>query len=248
MNAPRVKFALDFPQGHVLFTETQGAYFLPHHGLDGFQIYGERKELFGKNAITVRANPSTGDGEYSVVHEFTPSGQLSDARLVTRGQTFHGTLADAETVNNLNGALAQKAITLHNQQDTQPDRIFNAACFSDGRLLLQLHNRSELYIGTPGNFEKVDAQLVVQGGNSMYYRTPAGEDISLPYGYGGPNHETPSFKGEYIAYIKVSGDGDPAQFGLTIDRGIPKHLSPVSPEVQPVATAKPPAGPGAPKS
>ena len=48
-----------------------------------------------------------------------------------------------------------------------------------------------------------------------------------------------SFKGEYIAYIKLNGN-DPAQFGLTIDRGIPKHLSPVSPEVQP-ETPKAPA-------
>ncbi len=239
MTTPRVKFAIDFPQGHVLFMENQGAYFLPHHGLDAFQIYGERKELFGKNAITVRANQTTGDAEYNVVHEFAGDGSLSDARLVTRGQTIHGKLADAETVNNLNGAFAQGGITLRNTQDTQPDTIFNAARFSDGRLLLQLHNRNELYIGTPGPFEKVDAQLYVQGGNSMYYRTPDGQQIDLPYGYGGPNHETPSFKGEYIAYIKVEKNGDPAQFGLTIDRGIPKHLSPVSPEVQPEAPKAP---------
>ena len=245
MTTPRIKFAIDFPQGHVLFMENQGAYFLPHHGLDAFQIYGERKELFGKNAITVRANKDTGDTEYNVVHEFAADGTLGDARIVTRGQTTHGKLADAETVNNLNGALAQNAITLRSTSDTEPDRIFNAARFSDGRLLLQLMNRNELYIGTPGNFEKVDAQLYVQGGNSMYYRTPDGQKIDLPYGYGGPNHETPSFKGEYIGYVKVNGNGDPAQFGLTIDRGTPKHLSPVSPEVQPEAPKAP--APHAPK-
>lgn len=240
MTAERIKFAIDFPQGHILFTDKQGMYFLPHHGLDAFQIYGERKELFGKHAATVRTNKSTGDAEYSVVHEFAGDGSsLSDARIITRGQTTHGKLADAETVNSLNGALAQNAITLRSTRDTEPDTIFNAARFSDGRLLLQLMNRNELYIGTPGNFEKVDAQLYVQGGNSMYYRTPAGEQIDLPYGYGGPNNETPSFKGEYIAYIKLNGN-DPAQFGLTIDRGIPKHLSPVSPEVQP-ETPKAPA-------
>jgi len=230
MTQPRVQFALDFPQGHILFLGNQGAYFLPHHSMDAFQIWGERKELFGKNAITVRGDRTTGAESYSVVHEFANDGKLLDARLVGTAATFHGQLADAETINNLNGALAQNALNLHSVRDTEPDRIFNAARFADGRLLIQLHNRNELYIGTPGNFEKVDAQLYVQGGNSMYYRTPEGEKIDLPYGYGGPNGEAPSFKGEFLAYIKVNDNGDPAQFGLEIKRGI-KHLSPFSPEV-----------------
>ena len=240
MAQPRVQFALDFPQGHILFLENQGAYFLPRHSMDAFPIWGERKELFGKNAINVQADRSAGTEGYSIVHEFSETGQLSDARLVSKTQTFRGTLADTETLNSLNGALAQNALTLHSMQDMEPDCVFNAARFADGRLLVQLHNRNELYIGTPGNFEKVDARMYVQGGNSMYYRTPAGEEINLPYGYGGPNNETPTFKGEPIAYIQVKDNCNPAQFGLQIDRGI-KPLSPFSAEVLPAGAA--PAAP-----
>jgi len=231
MAQPRVQFALDFPQGHILFLDNQGAYFLPRHSMDAFQIWGERKELFGKNAINVQGDRTSGTKGYSVVHEFAEDGKLLDARLVGPSGTVRGQLADADTLNSLNGALAQNAMALHSVRDTEPDRVFNAARFSDGRLLIQLHNRNELYIGTPGSFEKVDAEMYVQGGNSMYYRTPAGEEINLPYGYGGPNGEAPSYKGELLAYIQVKDNGNPAQFGLDIKRGI-QHLSPFSPELQ----------------
>lgn len=239
MSTAQIRFALDFPQGHILFIENSGAYFLPRHSMDAFQVWGERKELFGKHAISVREDRSAQTQAYNVVYEFSDSGALTDARLISKDQTVRGTLADQDTLNSLNGALAQKALTLYTQRDTEPDSVFNAARFADGRLLIQLMNRNELYIGTPGNFTKVDAQLYVQGGNSMYYRTPEGEQIDLPYGFGGPRHgEIPTFKGEPLIYIDTK-DGNPAQFGLDLARGV-KHLNPFSPELVSAHTPRPP--------
>ena len=54
-----VAFALNFPQGTIIFTERAGSYFMPTGTMDAFQIYGEHKELFGKKAISVRGNRNT---------------------------------------------------------------------------------------------------------------------------------------------------------------------------------------------
>lgn len=241
MTQPRIQFALDFPQGHILFAEGGGSYFLPRDSMDAFQIWGERKELFGKNAISVAADRAAGTPAFSVVYEFSENGALTDARLVSGSATLRGRLADAETLNNLNGALAQNALNLWSRRDTQPERVYNAARFADGRLLIQMSSSSALYIGTPGQYEKVDAQLTIQGGGSKYYRTPDGGQINLPYGYGGPNGEIPTFKGEPMNYIPVNDNGNPAQFGLELAEGL-KHLTPFCPEVQTPAQDKKPQG------
>lgn len=224
-----VTFALHFTSGLVLFTERGGAYFLPANTMDAFQIYGEHKELFGKHAISVRGNRNTGEPDYSVVYEFNDAQALADARLVTREQTLRGTLADQQTIDALNGALLQNALTLYSTNDTRPTTIFNVARFADGRYLIQLFNENVLYVGTPGNYQKLDAQLHVQGGNSMYYRDTDGGEIALPWGFGEPRYgELPNFKGEELNYVSMKQNGDPAEFGLTV-AGKPVHLSPFHP-------------------
>lgn len=233
-----VKFALSFAHGHILFTERHGSYFLPAGSMDAFQIYGDRKELFGKNAISVRGNRETGEPDYSVVYEFNDAQALTDARLVTRDQTLRGTLADQDTINSFNGALAQGALTLYTTNDTRPDTIFNVARFTDGRYLIQTFNTNTLYLGTPGNYQKLDAQLHVQGGNSMYYRDADGGEIALPYGFGEPRFgEPPVYKGEELNYVRMKQNGDPAEFGLELKKGI-VHLSPFHPALD---TANTPA-------
>lgn len=240
MTQNTVTFALAFPQGHILFLQNGGSYFLPAYSMDAFQVWAERKELFGKNALTVKGDKATAD--YSIVYEFTAAGVLSDARLVTKDQTINGTLADTDFINSVNGALAQSALKLYTTRDTQPDTVFNAARFGDGRLLIQLMNRNELYLGTPGAYTKLDAKLYTQGGNSMYYRDADGGQINLPYGLGGPRAgEPPTYKGEMLAYVAVDRSADPAQFGLDVFTGI-KHLTPFSPELNGTApiTPRPP--------
>lgn len=227
-----VAFALNFPQGTVLFMERGGSYFMPANTMDAFQIYGEHKELFGKKAITVRANRNTGEPDYSLVYEFNDAQQLTDARLITRDQTLRGTLADQDTLNTLNGALAQNALTLYTTEDTAPAALSRVARFADGRYLILVSNRQhDMYIGTPGNYEKVDARLAVQGGNSLYFQTPQGERIDLPYSFGGPRHgELPTYKGEELNYVTLRQNGDPAEFGLELKKGM-AHLSPFHPQI-----------------
>ena len=226
-----VSFAIAFAQGHILFMQRGGSYFVPCDTMDGFQIYGEGKELFGKKAITVRGNRNTGEADYSVVYEFNDDKQLTDARLICGVQTLRGTLATQDTLDTFNGALAQGALKLYTTRDTQPDRIFNVARFVDGRYLIQMSNTNTLYIGTPGNYQKMDARLNVQGGNSMYYKDSDGGDIALPWGFGEPRYgEMPKFKGEELNYVAVKQNGDPAEFGLVLaDKQ--KHLSPFHPDV-----------------
>ncbi|MDE1153440.1 MAG: hypothetical protein PW788_12960 [Micavibrio sp.] len=246
---PEVKFALQFPQGDILCMKSDsigsnnnsigGVYFQPKDSAEAFMVWGERKELFGKNAITVGLDRETGAGGYSVVYEFNDTGALTDARLVSKTETLRGTLADDKTVASLNAALQQDAIKLYKREDTALTKVFNVASFPDGKLLIQLFNRNELYIGTPGNYAKVDASLAVQGGNSMYYRTPDGGSIDLPYSYGGPGrNDVPTFKGEELKYLNVESGADPAKFGLQLDGGV-KHLDPFSPQLKSSAP-KPP--------
>lgn len=241
---PEIKFALNFPQGLILMTNTGGAYFMPHTGTDAFSVYGERKELFGKNAITVSENRDTGAGGYSIVYEFGNNNALADARLVKKGETFRGTLVDDKIITALNDAVAQDKIKLYTHQDTQPPKVYNVARFADGRLLVQMHDW-QLYIGTPGNFTKVDAEGTVQGGGSRYYKLKNGGEIALPYGYGGPNGEIPTFDGEEMNWIKIQSD-DPARIGLVFPEGI-KHLDPFSPQLaaaKPAEPKRPAAKPG----
>ena len=169
---------------------------------------------------------------------------LRDARLVTGEHTVHGTLADQDFIQSLNGALAQNALKLYTTEDTRPDTIFNVARFVDGRYLIQMFNSNTLYLGTPGNYEKLQAKKVAQGGSSMYYRDIDGGDIALPWGMGEPRYgELPTYKGEELNYVKVSQKGDPAEFGLSVAAKL-VHLSPFHPQLQP---RKPNADSSAPK-
>ena len=232
-----IKFALEFPQGQILFMKSEnsysgsdigGIYFRHQDSDDAFMVWGERKELFGKNAVTVAKNRETGAGGYSVVYEFDDKGALSDARLVSGDETVRGHLADAKTVQALQDKIAQGGMTFYDPRDTELAKVFNVASFPDGRLLVQLFNKNELYLGTPGNYEKVDAQLQAQGGNAMYYRTPEGESIDLPYGYGGPGRDDiPKYKGEELKYLDVQPGASPAKFGLDLAPGV-RHLDPFS--------------------
>lgn len=237
-----VAFALNFPQGTIIFTERAGSYFMPTGTMDAFQIYGEHKELFGKKAISVRGNHNTGEPDYSLVYEFNDAQALTDARLVTRDRTLRGTLADQDTLNTLNGALAQGALTLYTTQDTAPAMLSRVARFVDGRYLILVSNRDhDLYIGTPGNYEKVDARLAIQGGNSLYFQTPQGERIDLPYSFGGPRHgELPTYKGEELNYVTLRQNGDPGEFGLDLKKGM-THLSPFHPALEPTGGSTPSA-------
>ena len=188
----------------------------------------EREELFGKHAISV-GKGDDGAKPYSVVYEFNDVGALIDARLVSGTETARGVLADAKTVQDLSAAIASGALTLYAPRDTEPSKIFNVAQFPDGRLLVQLMNKNELYIGKPGSYEKLDATLQAQGGCSMYYKAASGETIHLPWGYGGPNHETPTFGDQELLYnLKYKTGSDPSAAGLDLSGGI-VALTPFSP-------------------
>jgi hypothetical protein len=90
----------------------------------------------------------------------------------------------------------------------------------------------DLYLGTPGHYEKVDAKLSVQGGNSMYYTMACGGKIELPYGYGGPNGETPTYDGQNLKYLDVESGEDPATFGpdLSSDLKVREPFPPAPPK------------------
>lgn len=234
-----IKFAIEFPQGHVLFmkdtnaysnsTGIGGIYFRAHDSAHAFLVYGERKELFGKNAVTVGADRDTGATGYSVVHEFNAAGQLVDARLVSKEETLTGKLVDDAALAAMNAELAADKIRFLSQRDTELARVFNVASFPDGRLLVQLFNRNELYLGTPGNYEKLDAQLQAQGGNSMYYKLASGESIELPYSFGGPGrNDVPKFGDQELKYLDVKSGDKPEKYGLTIKPGV-TPLTPFSP-------------------
>lgn len=227
--AAPVKFALSFPQGDMLFMTNGGIYFQPEGAGDAFMVWGERKELFGKNAVMVSKNRETGGGDYSLVYEFAESGALSDARLVTKTETFRGTLADGAKLAAVNDAIAAGSFRLYSTRDTALAKIFNVAAFPDGRLLIQMFNENTLYLGKPGAYEKLDAQLQAQGGNSMYYKTAAGDSIELPYSFGGPGrNDVPKFNEEVLTYLNVEGRQDPEKFGLDLSGGI-RHLDPFTP-------------------
>jgi len=249
-NEFELKFVLQFPQGDVLCMkdpynsdddELGGVYFQPKGSNEAFIVWGERNDLFGKYAITVAKDRDTGAGDYSVVYEFNDSGSLLDARLVSKKETVRGTLADDKTVAALQDDVTQGRITFIERRDTELTKVFNAASFPDGTLLVQLHNRKGLYMGKDGNFTKVDAQLVVQGGGSMYYKTPDGASIDLPYGYGGPGrNDVPTFKGQELKYINVQSGSDPAKLGLKLEAAKP-HLDPFSPQLKSAAPKLPKA-------
>ncbi len=233
------KFALEFPQGRIVFMQPEhassgndigGIYFQPKDSKDAFIVWGERKELFGKHAVTVAKNRDTGNAGYSVVYEFE-NNALVDARLVSPSETVRGALLDNAGLQALNAQLAAGDIKLYGNRDTELAKVFNVAAFADGRQLIQLMNKNELYLGTPGNFEKLDAKLFVQGGNSMYYKLATGESINLPYGYGGPNHEVPTFAGEPMKYLDVRAGEDPAKLGLNLKGGV-TPLDPFSPQLK----------------
>lgn len=231
-----IKFALEFPQGRILCMKPDsfsrddlgGVYFLPYESTEAFMVWGERKELFGKHAISVAKSDSV-ETPYSVVYEFSETGALIDARLVSKAETARGTLADEKTVQSLAAAIGAGTVTLVSPRDTEPAKIFNVAQFPDGRLLVQLMNKNELYLGKPGSYEKLDARLAAQGGCSMYYKAASGETIQLPWGYGGPNHETPTFGEQELVYnLKYKTGSDPATAGLDLSGGI-VALNPFSP-------------------
>ncbi|MDE2337330.1 MAG: hypothetical protein KGL10_08455 [Alphaproteobacteria bacterium] len=238
-NSQKIKYVFNFPQGLVLLMDGGGSpdsvggiYFKPHQGNDAFMVYGERKELFGKHAVTVAKNRDTGAGGYSLVYEFFWNNAPADIRLVKDKTTVTGVAVEQDAVRRMSDDIAAGKTVLHDVRDMQPDRVFNVARFADGRLLIQLLNRNELYLGTPGNYEKVDAKCVLQGGCSMYYQTPAGERIDLPYGMGGPlQNDSPKFKGEKLEYIDVKSDGNPAEFGLELASKI-VPLDPFSPQLE----------------
>jgi len=230
MTAPsQVKFGLTFPQGDMLFMTDGGIYFQPEGRNDAFMVWGERKELFGKNAVMVSKNRETGGGDYSLVYEFAEDGRLSDARLVTKTETIRGQLADVARLTAVNEGLADGSFKLYSTRDTALAKIFNVASFPDGRLLIQMFNENTLYIGKPGAYEKLDAKLHAQGGNSMYYKTAAGDSIELPYSFGGPGrNDIPKFNDEVLNYLNVEGRQDPKSFGLDLSGGI-RHLDPFTP-------------------
>lgn len=224
----KVKFALEFPQGLVVITESGGAYFKPQNSNDAFTVPGERKELFGKNAIIVQQDYASKRGGYAVVYEFGENG--NDVRLVRGQETIKGKLADDATVQALNDRLANDTLRLYSTRDTQPRKVFNAARFSDGRMLLHFEDKRELYIGTPGNYQRVDAQQTIQGGNSLYYKTADGVKISLPWSFGGPpDDEMPMYGDEVLNYAS-RGNDDPAKFGFVVPEPV-KPLDPFSSEV-----------------
>jgi hypothetical protein len=221
---PEVKFALQFPQGMVFFLKDTSspdkagaAYFKPNNSTEAFMVWGERKELFGKNAINVAKDYKADTGGYSVVYEFSGSDVLTDARLVKGDETVRGQLADGPAVQVLNDSLTEGWLKLYGRQDMEPVTVYNAARFLDGRVLIQLCDRNELYLGTPGNYQKLDARLMAQGGCSMYYEMVSGEKIDLPYSFSGPKRgEMPTFNGEEMMYMNVESGADPAQLGLVI--------------------------------
>ncbi|HYD17176.1 MAG TPA: hypothetical protein VEF76_01690 [Patescibacteria group bacterium] len=228
MSAPQAKFALEFPQGYILYADN-GVFYQPYNSTIGYMVYGDRKELYGKNAIVVSANRETGGGDYAVVHEFK-NGALADARLIQRNTTLEGKLADAATLEQINADLAAGTLTLRRPQDGRPPSLYNVAQFPDGRLLLQVHGADrELYLGRPGNFEKLDAVNTVQGGGSMYYKMSDGTQIALPYGLGGPGYnDVPKFGDQELVYLHTRPGDDLAKFGLHFPPA-PPYLDPFSP-------------------
>ncbi len=242
MSAPqKVKFALEFPQGLVVIIESSGAYFKPQNSNDAFMISGERKELFGKNAITVQKDYASKRGGYAVVYEFGENG--NDVRLVRGQETIKGNLADDATVQALNDKLANDTLKLYSTRDTQPRKVFSAARFSDGRVLLHFEDKRELYIGTPGNYQRVDARQTLQGGSSMWYQTADGVTISLPWSFDGPPQgEMPMYGDEMLNYVSTGRD-DPAKFGFVVPEPV-NPLDPFSPEV----TTPKPAAPASAKN
>ena len=237
---PTVKFALEFPQGLILMTD-HGTYFHPPKNTGAFQVYGEGKELFGKQAITVREDYTTRDPGYSIVHEFGENGALTDARLIRGKETFRGKLADASIVADLNAKIQSGAITTYTTRDTQAPMVSRAARFADGRMLLMVER--DLYLGTPGNYEKLDAQVVLQGGSSLYFKTGDGKRIALPWGMGGPNGELPSFDSEPLNYVSSKSGEEPSKYGLTLP-GRAEHLNPFSPQLSAKPAAKQAFKPG----
>lgn len=239
-NPSEIKFALAFPQGHILFMAAGGIYFLPNDGDRAYMVYGERKELFGKNAVSVQGNRQTSEEGYSVVYEFAEDGTLYDARLVTRQQTMRGSLAAQNVVDTISAGIGQGAIMLLTPDQTRPESISNVARFDDGRLLVQVSKERALYIGTPGNYEKVDARLHAQGGSTMIYRLGTGGTVYLPWSFGGPPHgEKPKFEETELSYLH---NPTAESIGFTLDQGI-APLTPFSAEVLKNAASRGPKPP-----
>lgn len=239
-----ITFALEFPQGTIFFMEEKGhakyntlhlgrVYFKPAGGNDAFIVPGERRELFGKCAITIRDNTKTGEAGYSIVWEFAADGALADARLVNKNRTVRGGLAAAAAVAQLDADIAAGALALREKENA--DEVFNVARFPDGRLLIQLSNKNELYLGTPGHYTRLDASPVASLGNYRIYETAEGTVIRLPHylrvspslGQATGPKDEPSFGGQKLEYLDVEPGADPKAFGLVLKKA--EHLNPFSP-------------------
>ena len=242
--ADTVKHALRFPEGLFLLTQNDGLYFLPDGHSTAYQCYGEKKELHGKVARTMKStNPAV--KTYDVAYEFE-DGQLLSARLITRTTRSKGVLAGDAERDVLTQGLQDGTITLRSANGGP--HLCSASKLPDGRTLLHVrqlpgHDYETLLLGTPGSYKKLDIGTGIQGGNSFYFNLKDGTRVSLPSDFSGnvPRGEQASFGDQPLTYDRLTRtEQDFVTYGL--DSVLPgPHLDPFSPELNTPAPA--PRGP-----
>lgn len=232
-----LKFALQFPQGAMLFFQggqhalngVGDVYFLPRGGTDAFMLDGMQSSCAGETTLAVFKDKDLGIPPYDVVYRLDENGRPAAAQLRHDGRSTDGACMPDDDFGALQAAVSDGKIRLHDLAAQQPPRVFNIARFADGRLLVQLLFRAELYLGTPGNFQKLDVKLAGRQGNSRIYELPDGERIDLPWTAAGPGLEPPVFKGVTLQYLNFYTGDAPAKYGLDIYCVRP--VCPFSPEI-----------------
>jgi hypothetical protein len=245
MTLPTITQALYFNEGYFLLAGDR-PYFLPHGKDKAYACRGERKELLGK--VHHRLETRAADlKNYDLTYEFE-DGKLIAARLIAGRTRSVGRQLSVDVLQTINDDLATGQMTL---QNILPEpTLIRAARFEDGEYLLVIdHYRDSEFRsvlkGKPGAYEVIELSGGVQGGNSLYFTAKSGEEIRLPYGFGGPNNESPSYGGRFLQYLDPRGNHTLASLGVPV-KANPPHLDPFCPELRNGTNpcTKPPTPPG----
>jgi len=242
--ADTVKHALRFPEGLFLLTQNDGLYFLPDGHDTAYQCYGEKKELHGKIARSMKStNPAV--KSYDIAYELD-EGQLLSARLITRTTRSKGVLVDDAERDALAQRFTDGSINVRTAHGGP--HLCSVSRLPDGQSLIQVrqlpgHGYETLLLGKPGAYKVLDIGTGIQGGNSFYFTLKDGTRVSLPSDFSGnvPRGEAASFGDQPLVYERLTRtEQDFVTYGLESVLPGP-HLDPFSPELAKPAPA--PRGP-----
>lgn len=252
MSERKISHALDFPEGRFIFIGQRFnggniPYFMRPGDNKAYLCYGDRKELLGKHAHTVKTTSNSTEKDYTLTYELEDDALIA-ARLITEDSRSTGNLTDSKIVADLNQKLEDGSFDLMGRPNKA--NIMRVLDIGNDQTIVVVENfhpekRFTVFIGTPGNYQRLDVGGYVQGGNSFFIDDIGnGKNLELPWSVCGPNpREFPVYGGEPVKYLYPDTIHDMAydfeKFGLKAPEVT--HISPFTPTKKPpsAAAAKP---------